>query len=161
MRCESIAVASQFLTMFYGREPTQVGHLAAIDGGFIPLKHKAVRNPEIPVADELIWNKETFDAGLVTQPYTAGLGKFTAEFKPERPYSATIAIEKGCHNDHGTAIFFEQETRRCLLRQTSYGLSNDEVLWYTMQAWALFQPRPAKPPQDPGMLMFSRSIGTA
>jgi hypothetical protein len=162
MRCESIAVANQFLTMFYGREPTQVSQfftrewalIASIDGGIIPLKHKAVRNQEIPVADDLVWNKEIFDAGLVTQPYSAGLGKFTAKFKPRRPYSATIAIEKGCHNEHGTAFFFEQESRRCLLTQTLYGLTDDEVLWYTMQAWASFQPRLAKPRQDPGLLYY-------
>jgi hypothetical protein len=53
MRCETITVANQFSTMFYGREPTQVEHLhteewaliASIDGGFIPMKHRAIRDP--------------------------------------------------------------------------------------------------------------------
>jgi hypothetical protein len=69
LRCESITVANQFLTMFYGREPAQVEHLftkewaliASIDGGEIPLKHKAIRDPEVLVENEFAWNKEIFD----------------------------------------------------------------------------------------------------
>jgi hypothetical protein len=80
-----------------------------------------------------------------------GVSFNTAKFKPNQPYTATIVIEKGCHKDHGTAIFFEQGTRRCLLTDTLYGLTDDEALWYTMQAWAKFQPRKAKPRQDPGL----------
>jgi hypothetical protein len=33
--------------------------------------------------------------GLVAEPYRIGTGKFCAQFKPSKPYSATIAIEKG------------------------------------------------------------------
>jgi hypothetical protein len=77
MRCESIAIANQFLTMFYNREPAQVVHhhsklwalVPSIDGGIIPLKHHVIRDQEFPVADESMWNKEIFDAGLLTQPY--------------------------------------------------------------------------------------------
>jgi hypothetical protein len=74
------------------------------------------------------WNKETFIAELATQPYGSGLGKFTAKFKPDQPYSATIAIEKGTHDEHGTAIYFEQGTRRCLLTRRVYGISDEDTL---------------------------------
>jgi hypothetical protein len=83
------------------------------------------------VPNEFAWNKEIFDSGLVTQPYGKGLDRFTAKFKPSQLCSATIAIEPGCHHDHGTAMFFEQGTRRCLITDTLFGLSDDEALYYT------------------------------
>jgi hypothetical protein len=146
--------------MFYGREPARVDPvhtkewalIASIDGGEIPLKHLAVKSVE--VANELLWNRETFDAGLATQPYGSGLGEFAAKFKPKREYSATIAVEKDCHGDHGTAIFFERETRRWVISRTLHGLTDDEAFWFTMQAWAKFQPRLAKPRRDPGLLYY-------
>jgi hypothetical protein len=86
--------------------------------------------------------------------YGAGLGKFSAKFKPSQPYSATVAIEKGDHGNHGTAIFFEQGVYRCLVAKTLFGLTDDEALWFTMSTWAKFQPRRAKPRQDPGLLFY-------
>jgi hypothetical protein len=65
-----------------------------------------------------------------------------------------MAIEKGCHHDHGAAILFEQESRRCLLSETLYGPTPDEAFWYMMQAWAKFQPCLAKPRRDPGQLYY-------
>jgi hypothetical protein len=76
-----------------------------------------------------MWNMETLIAGLSTQPYGVGLGKFTASFHPDEPYSATTAIEDGAHDEHGTAIFFEQANRRCLLTRRLYGISSDDALW--------------------------------
>jgi hypothetical protein len=98
--------------------------------------------------------KEVFDASLVTQPYMNGLGKFMAKFQPDQPCSATIDIERGCHLDHGTAIFFEQGTRRCALCDTLFGLTDDEALWFTMYKWAEFQPWKCRPRQDPGLLYY-------
>jgi hypothetical protein len=100
------------------------------------------------------WNKETFIAGLATQPYGTGLGKFTAKFRPNEPYSARIAIEKGTHDEHGAAIYFEQGARRCLLTRRAYGISDDDALWYVMKDWAQFQPRLSKPRQEPGLLYY-------
>jgi hypothetical protein len=88
------------------------------------------------------------------QPYGSGLGKFTAKFKPDAPYSATIAIEKGTHDEHGTAIYFEQGARRCLLTRRVYGISDEDTLWYVMKDWAQFQPRLSKPRRDPGLLYY-------
>jgi hypothetical protein len=100
------------------------------------------------------WNKETFIAGLAAQPYGAGLGKFTAKFNPEEPYSATIAIEKGVHEERATAIFFEQGVHRCLLTRRLYKVSEDEALWYTMKDWAEFHPKRSARRQDPGQLYY-------
>jgi hypothetical protein len=68
--------------------------------------------------------------------------------------SASLTIEPGCHFDHGTAIYFTQEKRRCLLLDTLYGLTDDESLWYTLQSWAKFQPRLALPCSEPGKLYY-------
>jgi hypothetical protein len=68
--------------------------------------------------------------------------------------SALIAIEPGAHSDHGTAISFTRDKRRCLLLDTLYGLSDDEALWYTLQSWAKSQPRLARPRSEPGELYF-------
>jgi hypothetical protein len=128
--------------------------VASLNGGEIPAKHRVIRNPDVLVENPLEWNKKIFDAGLATQPYDKCLDKFTAKFDPGQPMSAVIAIEPGCHFDHGTAIFFEQDKRHCVLTDTLYGLSDNEALWHTLQAWAKFQPRLAKPRCDPGQLYY-------
>jgi hypothetical protein len=92
------------------------------------------------------------EQGLATQPYDKGLDRFVGKFDPSQPISTVIAIEPGCHFDHGTAIYFTQEKRRCLLLDTLYGLSDDEALWYTLQALAKFQPRLASSRTEPGQL---------
>jgi hypothetical protein len=88
--------------------------------------------------------------GLSSAPYRIGLGKFAAQFKPKKPYSATIAIEKGVHDDHGTAILFEQDNRRCLITRRLYGATDEVAFWEVMKDWAQFQPRFAKPRTNPG-----------
>jgi hypothetical protein len=93
-------------------------------------------------------------AGLATQPNDKGLERFVGKFDPSQPISAVISIEPGCHFDHGTAIYFQQDKRRCLLLDTLYGLSDDEALWYILQSWAKFQPRLASPRSGPGQLYF-------
>jgi hypothetical protein len=155
-------VAEQFLTMFHGESPevTEKLHtqeyalVASLNGGEIPAKHRVIRNPDVVVANPLVWNKKIFDAGLATQPYDKGLDRFTAKFDPRQPMSAVIAIEPGCHFDHGTAICVSQEKRRCVLTNTLYGLTDHEALGYTLQSWAKFQPRLAKPRSTPGQLYY-------
>jgi hypothetical protein len=123
LRCESIPVALRAITMCYGQEPDmpdphrtkEWALVAAINGGTVDNKHLVQLEQRHDLEEVAAWNKETFIAGLATQPYGSGLGKFTARFHPDEPYSATIAIEKGAHGEHGTAILFEQGTRRCLL----------------------------------------------
>jgi hypothetical protein len=128
--------------------------IAAINGGTVDDRHRAQLMREHELEEVATWNKETFIADLATQPYGVGLGKFTARFHPDEPYSASIAIEHGTHGEHGTAIFFEQANRRCLLTRRFYGISNDDALWYTMMDRAQFQPRASKPRADPGLLYY-------
>jgi hypothetical protein len=111
LRCESIVVALRAVTMCYNREPTlseehhgkEWALIASIDGGTIADRHRIQLIGKHGLEKVATWNKETFIAGLATQPYGAGLGKFTAKFNPDEPYSATIAIEKGVHEEQGAA----------------------------------------------------------
>jgi hypothetical protein len=161
-RCESIEVALRAVTVCYNREPeiTNSHHgkewalIAAINGGTVADRHLIQLVGKHELEKMAAWNKETFIAGLAAQPYGAGLGKFTAKFNPEEPYSATIAIEKGAHEERGTAIFFEQGVHRCLLTRRLYRVSEDEALWYTTKDWAEFQPKRSARRQDPGQLYY-------
>jgi hypothetical protein len=78
---------------------------------------------------------------------------------PDQPYAATIAIEKGLHDEHGTAIYFEQGPRRCLLTRRVYGISDEDTFWYVMKDWAQFQPRSSKPRTEPGYLFYPPEYG--
>jgi hypothetical protein len=42
---------------------------------------------------------------------------------------------KRVHQDHGYAVCFTQEKRRCLLIETTHGLSGDEALCATLSTW--------------------------
>jgi hypothetical protein len=100
------------------------------------------------------WNRDTFLEGLTAEPYRIGVGMFCAQFKPDRPYSATIAIEKGVHGDHGTAIFFEQANRRCLITRRILKCSDEDTFWIVMRDWAQFEPRMAKPRVSSGQIFY-------
>jgi hypothetical protein len=56
-----------------------------------------------------------------------------------------VAIVKGLHADHGTAVDLTEEKRSYLLFNTTYGLTDDEALWGTLASWDSFQPRRSKP----------------
>jgi hypothetical protein len=154
LRCESYEVAMRAITMSYGQEPEilekdkhhtkEWALIATIFGGTVDNSHKVRLERKVETEEAAAWNKETFIAGLATQPYRTGLGKLAARLRPDEPYSATIAIEKGVHGEHGTAIFFEQSNRRCLLSRRLYGISDDDALWCVMKDWAQFQPRLSK-----------------
>jgi hypothetical protein len=169
LRCESFDVAYRALTMFYNREPVMPEEnkhhtkewalIASIDGGVIADQHRVQPVGKHDLEEVATWNEEIFVAGLATQPYGPGLGKFTAKFKPDEPYSATIAIEKGTHEERGTAIYIEQGSRRCLLTRRIYGISGEDTFWYTMKDWAEFQPRRSKPRTNPGQLFYPAEFG--
>jgi hypothetical protein len=166
LRCESLEVAKRAVTMCYGQEPDlsdseHVHHtkewalIAEIFGGKADGKHRALLERKVETEEAAAWNKETFVAGLATQPYRSGIGKFTTQFRPGEPYSATLAVEKGVHGEFGTAVFFEQENRRCLLTRRLYGpLTDKDAFWHVMKDWAQFQPRLSKPRADQGLLCF-------
>jgi hypothetical protein len=169
MRCESFDVAYRALTMFYDREPVMPEEnkhhtkewalVASIDGGIIADQHRVQLVGKHDLEEVATWNKEIFVKGLSTQPCGSGLGRFTPKFKPNVPYSATIAIERGTHDEFGTAIYFEQEDRRCLLTRRIYGISGEDTFWYVMKDWAEFQPRRSKPRTNPGQLFYPTEFG--
>jgi hypothetical protein len=162
LRCESEEVALREATMCYGQEPDLSDNhhgkewalVASIFGGIIDHRHEVQLTQRIDLETAAAWNRETFIDVLASEPYRVGTGKFSAQFKPGKPYSATIAIEKGVHAEHGTAILFEQANRRCLLTRRIYDLSDEDTFWEVMKDWAQFQPRLSKPRVDPGLLYF-------
>jgi hypothetical protein len=83
-----------------------------------------------------------------------GLYFVTAKFDSEEPYAATIAVEKGVHDERATAIFFEQGVHRCLLTRRIEGGTADEALWLAMKDWAEFQPKRSSRRVDPGQLFY-------
>jgi hypothetical protein len=162
LRAESEEVAVRMVTMCYDKEPELVSKhhgkhwalVASIFGGLIDPQHTVRLSQAMDLKAVATWNKETFIHGLAAATYRVGTGKFAAQFKPGKPYSATIAIEKGIHNDHGTAILFEQPNRRCLVTRRLYDLSDEDTFWEVMKDWAQFQPKLAQPRVNPGQLFF-------
>jgi hypothetical protein len=150
------------LTMCYNQEPEVAtehhgkfwGLIGTINGGEIPKKHFVQLEQQMSLEIGTAWNRDTFMEGLATEPYRIGVGKFSAQFKPDKPYSATIAIEKGVHGDHGTAILFEQANRRCLITRRIYDLSDEDTFWLVMKDWAQFEPRAAKPRVGAGQIYY-------
>jgi hypothetical protein len=128
--------------------------IGTINHGEIPKKFLAQLNQRLTLEIGTGYNRDTFAAGLEVEPYRIGVGKFTAQFKPDKPYSATIAIERGVHGEHGTAIFFEQSSRRCLVTRRFYGLSDEEVFWWVLKDWANFEPKAAKPRRSAGQVYY-------
>jgi hypothetical protein len=148
--------------MCYNREPEYVEQhhgkswalIASIFGGRVNPKHLVNLDREMTLEDATAWNKDVFMEGLASEPYRIGTGKFAAQFKPDKPYSATIAIEKGVHGKHGTAILFEQANRRCLLTRRILGKSDEDTFWLVMKDWAQFEPRLAKPRVNAGQIFY-------
>jgi hypothetical protein len=66
-----------------------------------------------------------FDAALKTQNYDEGFERFVRKFDPDSRMDAVMAIGKGAHHNHGTAVLVTQEKRRCLLLDTVHGLSSE------------------------------------
>jgi hypothetical protein len=63
-------------------------------------------------------------------------------------------LKKGFSGEHGTAILFEQENRRCLLTRRFYDSSDETVFWLTLKDWAEFEPRLAKTRVDAGQVYY-------
>jgi hypothetical protein len=87
LRCESFDVTWRALTMFYNREPIMSEEskhhakewalVASINGGEVADQHRVQLVGKHDLEEVASWNKETFIAGLATQPYGPGLGKFS------------------------------------------------------------------------------------
>jgi hypothetical protein len=71
---------------------------------------------------------------------------------------AVVTYQSGWQGDHGWAVAFKQGPRRCLLLDTTDGLSDEEVFWTAMAAWAQFQPRLSTPRVFPGRLFYPDEV---
>jgi hypothetical protein len=160
--CEGLAVADSYLQMLYGPNVAcserlvtkEWALIAALNGGEIPIHHKLVKDETVSV-QAAVWNPRIYEAGLKTQNYDKGFERFVRKFDPDLRMEATMAIVKGAHHEHGTAVLVTQEKRRCLSLDTVHGLSEDEVLWHAMMIWAKFQPDLKRPRTEPGQLFYS------
>jgi hypothetical protein len=110
--------------------------------------------PQMSHQEMVAANGSILDAGLRTQNYDKGFDKYVRKFDPEEKSSAVVAIHMGWQGDHGWAVAFKQGARRCLLLDTTDGLSDEEILWTALSAWATFQPRLQTPRQFPGKLFY-------
>jgi hypothetical protein len=99
-------------------------------------------------------NGAILEAALKTQNYDKGFDKFIRKFNPKREMSAVVAVEEGFQGDHGWAVVFQQEPRRCLLLDTADGLTKEEAMWVALSSWATFQPRQNTPRSKPGKLHY-------
>jgi hypothetical protein len=110
--------------------------------------------PQIGQSEMVAANGSILDAGLRTQNYDKGFDKYVRKFNPTEESSAVVSIHSGWQGDHGWAVAFKQGARRCLLLDTTDGLSDEEALWVALSAWAMFQPRLSSPRQFPGKLFY-------
>jgi hypothetical protein len=162
IRAESVDMVKRMFTICYNKEPVNVteihgkfwGLLFEVDGGKAPDEFKLKLQKKLNLTTSVAYNREILSSGFSSAIYRAGTGKFAAAFKPEKPYSATIAIESGIYGEHGVAILFEQKTRRCLITQRIYETNPDDIFWETMKIWARFEPRQAFPRKDAGQLYY-------
>jgi hypothetical protein len=97
--------------------------------GVSPLWGWSLISWQFRISRQGLSNVGNFEAGLHAQNYDKACDRFVGKFDPDAPLEAVVSIVKGSHHDHGTAIYFTQEKRRCLLLDTLYGLSEEETLW--------------------------------
>jgi hypothetical protein len=142
------------------REWALVGSFGALDPkladfgkGEIPWQYR-LEPVQASFGDMVSTNGAILDAALRTQNYDKGLEKFVRKFDPTEEMSAVVAIESGRQKDHGWAVAFKQGSRRCLLLDTTAGISEEETLWVALAHWSNFQPRLSKPRQGPGELFY-------
>jgi hypothetical protein len=121
--------------------------------GVIPM-HCRLPQPQKEYSEVVGFNLSILEAGLKTQNYDKSTDKFIRKFDPDEELSAAVAIHTGWQGDHGWAIAFSQGSRRCLLLDTTDGLTPDEVLWSSLATWVKFQPRLKKPRRFPGKLYY-------
>jgi hypothetical protein len=114
--------------------PAEDGSVAV---GTIPWHYRP--NPvQASYEDMVSINGAILDAALRTQNYDKGLDKFARKFDPEQDMTAVVAIEAGRQGDQGWAVAFKQGPRRCLLLDTTDGLSEEETLWVALAHWSNF-----------------------
>jgi hypothetical protein len=103
-------------------------------------------------------NASILEAGLKTQNYDKGIDKYVRKFDPDEESLAVVSIHQGWQGDHGWAVAFKQGPRRCLLLNTTDGLTDDEALWTALSARATFQPRLKMQRRFPGKLFYPNAV---
>jgi hypothetical protein len=127
--------------------------VGSFGGGEVPIQYR-LPQPQMTHSEMVAANASIPEAGLKTQNYDKRMDKYGRKFDPEEESSAVVSIHSGWQGDHGWAVALKQGPRRCLLLDTTDGLSDDEVLWMALSAWATFQPRLSKPRKFPGKLYY-------
>jgi hypothetical protein len=95
--------------------------------GVIPWQYR-LELPQASPQAMISLNGAILEAALKTQNYDKVLDKYVRKFDPEEESSAVVAIESGRQGDHGWAVAFKQGPRRCLLLDTTDGISEEETL---------------------------------
>jgi hypothetical protein len=127
--------------------------IGSFGGGEIPM-HYLLDPPEISLETMTSGNGAILEAALKTQNYDKGFDKFIRKFDPSEEMSALVSVEEGFQGDHGWSVAFQQGPRRCLLLDTTDGLSKEESMWLALSAWATFEPRHKSRRQVPGTLYY-------
>jgi hypothetical protein len=121
--------------------------------GVIPIEYRLSAPKATPTEIKAV-HARVLETALRTQNYDRGLDQFVRKSENAEAMSATLAIQPGWQGEHGWAIFMKQGTKRCLLLDTVYGLTDDEVIWTAMACWAIFKPRDESPRKYPGRLYY-------
>jgi hypothetical protein len=127
--------------------------VGSFGGGVIPM-HFLSDPPEISLETMMSGNGDILEAALKTQNYDKGFDKFIRKFDPSQEMLALVSVEEGFQGDHGWAVAFKQGPRRCILLDTTDGLTKKESMWVALSAWAAFEPRHNKPRLKPGTLYY-------
>jgi hypothetical protein len=162
LRAESADMVKRIYTICYNKEPMDVqpirgkywGLAFTVEGGIPTDDYDLELQKKLNLDTSIAYNREILSNGFSSAIYRAGTGKFAAAFKPEKPYSATIAVDSGIYGEYGVAVLFEQKTRRCLLTRRLFGAEPEDIFWETMKIWAEFEPRGAFPRRDAGQLYY-------
>jgi hypothetical protein len=110
--------------------------------------------PKVTPSEIKAVHARLLETALRTQNYDRGLAKFVQKYENMEAMSATLAIHCGWEGDIGWAVFMKQGTKRCLLMDTVYGLTDEEAIWTAMTCWAAFKPRDDQPRKYPGRLYY-------
>jgi hypothetical protein len=127
--------------------------VGAFGDGVIPWQYR-LEPIQASFEDMVSLNGAVLDTALRTQNYDKGFDKFVRTFNPAEELTAVVAVESGKQEDHAWAVVFKQGPRRCLLLDTTDGLSDEETLWVALSSWVSFQPRLAMPRHCPGNLFY-------
>jgi hypothetical protein len=97
--------------------------VGSFGGGEIPIQYR-LPQPQMTYQEEVAANATILESGLKTQNSDKGLDKYVRKFDPAEESSTVVSIHTGWQGDHGWAVAFKQRPRRCLLLDTTDGLTD-------------------------------------